>query len=546
MSSFRFPLAILTLALAAGSVHAQSPSWRVVAAESGSVLSSELPAGVSRGLTDSWIGDVGAQQFGFRVSSPSGQAGYWAQRGTLLRRYAQLNASDATGPGRSGGESAHVFLSLSTGEGGAGPDGQRSFAGRAADPAAPTFSSHGLWRWDTQRNIEVARSGTDGVLGPGLGPDWRFPNSAFADSRMLAGGALVLSADVQNLGGQSHQFIGKHVPGQGNQPCLRTSAVEPALAPGLSAGDFFPATSAGLSRLSVTRDGRVYQARAASGSRSGIWELCSGAPRALAANAETFAQSARGPDITPSTAVFRGFEQPLPAGGARLSYFADWSETAISAPRTGLFHFDGSRHRGLAYNEPSGFHGPNWAGASWQSFSTSSLSVAGDYAAFSAGVSVPSGGTPDGLWRVRVGERPELLALVDLAVPPFEPEPGRTWRSFRAVAVLSNGDVVVDAITRPGDTEAIWLLSPGQAPRKILQPGQTVSLTTSAGVVQATVSSFTNPPGGGARYSGGLDSWIGADGTLLLTVNLTTYGRALVTTRLDVPSPDFIHADSFD
>ena len=67
------------------------------------------------------------------------------------------------------------------------------------------------------------------------------------------------------------------------------------------------------SRLSVSTDGRVYQARAASGSRSGIWELCSGAPRALAAHAETFAQSARGPDITPTTAVFRGFEQPLPA-----------------------------------------------------------------------------------------------------------------------------------------------------------------------------------------------------------------------------------------
>jgi hypothetical protein len=363
---------------------------------------------------------------------------------------------------------------------------------------------------------------------------------------MLAGGALVLLADVQNLGGDSHQLIAKHVPGQGNRPCLRTNAVETALAPGLSAGDFFPNTSAGLSRLAVSPDGRVYQARAASNGRTGIWELCSGAPRALAANGETFLQSARGPDITPSTAVFRGFDQPLPAGGERLSYFGEWSETANSGIRTGLFHFDGSRHRGLAYNEPSGFHGPNWAGASWQSFNTSSLSVAGDYAAFSGSVSVPSGGTPTGLWRVRVGERPELVALVDLDVPEYGPESGRTWRSFRAMAVLSNGDIVVDAVTRPGDTEAIWLLASGQAPRKILEAGQVVSLTTGAGAVQATVSSFSNPPSGGARYSGGLDSWIGADGTLFVTVNLNTYGRALITTRLDVPSPDFIHADGFE
>lgn len=536
--------AALALALLPGAAAAQAPTWRAVAGENGAVVAPDLPTGTLRDITDVYIGDAGRDLFGLRVSSPSALEGYWAQRGNRLVRYTQLGNSGALGPGRSGAEAGHVFLSINTGWGGASPDGQRNFLARASDPAATLAASHGLWRWDGTSNIEVARASTDGVLGPGLGAGWVFPNSSsFASARMLNGGRMLMYADVDSPTGADSELLALHVPGQGNLPCTRSGATEPALAPGLAPGDSFLTISAGLARFSVNRAGRVFGRMPVSGSREGIFELCDGAPRAIAVDGEI---GPRGPDLAPISAEFTGFyaRAPQPSGTTGLTFFADWRVPG-QASRAGLFHFDGIANRGIAYTEDSGYYGPNWANATWRSFATDSLTVSHEYAAFIAGLDTADGGDPTGLWRVRAGDRPQLVALIGLTLADYQPEPGRTWRSFEEVVMLSNGDILLQATTNPDNLRDLWLLQDGAAPRRILSPGTPVTVQTTTGTVQVPVSSFS-VPADGADYNEGADRWVGADGTLYLAVSTSNFGRLLITTSLAVPNPDIIFTGGFE
>jgi hypothetical protein len=510
-------------ALAAASIHvpgalAQTVPWRVVAAESGGVVVAGLPAS-GRFIYDVSVGDVGAGLVGLRVSSPDSSAGYWARQQGTFKRYTQLGVTGVQGPGRSGAEATHVFNSVSSGGSGAGADGQRAFLARAGAPGAPETATWGLWRWNTAHNVEVARVLTDGALGPGLGAGWVFPNASdFTSGRMMNGGRVLLDADVTSPTGASSHLIAKHVPGQGNQPCIRAGSTDPSLAPGLSAGDSFT-TSWSFSNLALTPEGRVYGRFSASGSRSGIWEICDGAPRAIAANNEA---GARGPDIGVATATYTGdIYAPYPGNDGAIAFFASFRPTSGDSSRLGLFRNDGAGNRPLAINDASGDYGPHWEGSTWRVFDTDSLSVAGEYAAFGGGVTTGDGGNPAGFWRVRAGVAPELVALIGL-VGSYGPEANRTWRSFGASAVLANGDIVIEAQTDPGDEHALWLLQAGHAPRRILELGQSVAVPTASGNVQAALTSF-DVPNGGALYDRGGDGWIGADGTILIGAGVNGY-----------------------
>src|SRR5690606_25598204 len=112
------PLSLcLLLALPPCSALAQTATWRVVAGENGQVLAPDLPAGSSRDLQDVLLGDRGAEQIGFRVASPTVQVGYWALPAGRFQRWAQFGSAGVGGPGRSGGESAHQFLSFGSDSG---------------------------------------------------------------------------------------------------------------------------------------------------------------------------------------------------------------------------------------------------------------------------------------------------------------------------------------------------------------------------------------------------------------------------------------------
>ncbi|HVJ61475.1 MAG TPA: hypothetical protein VM555_02045 [Tahibacter sp.] len=538
-SSNIFTVAFVAV-LCGTAAHAQTVNWRVLGGESGSVTSPGWPVGVHRTLADESIANVGANLVGVRLVNEVTLDGYWSLRQGVFQRYAQTGTAGSTGPGRAGADSAHVFLSLGGGWGDAGPDGQRVFGGLAGPAGSGSGSSatYGIWRADGTNNVEIARTLTDQALGPGLGAGYVFAHSStFADARSLGGGQVLIDGDVSSPTGVASRMIARHVPGQGNRPCTRSGSTDPLVGPGLAAGDFF--TSAGVpADVAVTPAGRVYGRLQTDDSRVGIWELCNGAPRVIALDNET---GALGPNIGLATATFtRSIERPLPGLPGTFFFFSQFRASDSSSPTTGLFHHDGSRNRRAAMNDSAGFYGPNFGTATWRAFDIDSLSVAGRYAAFSASVTTDDGGNPTGLWRVRSGQSPELVALRGI-IGAYAPEPGRTWGDFSAIAMLPSGDIAVQSTTEPGSESAVWLLSQGLPPRRILTVGQALTIPTSTGPVASAVNGIAIVTGG-ARHAAGFDTWAAADGSIFLHPVVDTYGEVLIAA---MPS-DRIFADGFE
>jgi hypothetical protein len=90
----------------------------------------------------------------------------------------------------------------------------------------------------------------------------------------------------------------------------------------------------------------------------------------------------------------------------------------------------------------------------------------------------------------------------------------------------------------------LWLLKAGAAPRRVLTVGQVVNVPTTSGVVADTVQSFSIDTGS-VLAGGGTDSWVGADGGVLVQATLATHGGVRL---LAVPSNpvDLIFRNGFD
>ncbi len=517
---------------------AQTVPWRAVIGTNSSVVVPGLPS-TSRSYGDVLLGDAGAGRVGARMTT-SGIQGYWAYRQGAWAQYMKEGVTGALGPGRSGGESTHVFLDYNSGFGAAGFDGQRVFVAKAGNQNDAVNATWGVWRWDQQKNIEVARVLTDGALGPGMGTDWTYAANTSFSPRAMNNGRVIVNATVTSPTGQTNGLLMQSVPGQGNQPCMLRNSTSRDLAPNLIAGDYFD-TSWDLNSLALTPGSRVYGAFSAS-SGNGIWEVCNGAPRARAATGRT---DALGPDIGVATATFTSsFTTPRPGNEGNVYFFASFRPTSGDSSRTGLFWNDSATNRPLAMNDAAGTYGPHWLDATWSSFNNGTLMSAGEWSAFTATVRTGDGGTPSGLWRVKAGGSPELVALFDLP-GSYGPEAGRTWRSFYASAILSNGDILVSAYTNPNNEYALWLLKRGAPPRRILVAGQSVSIPTASGIVADTATSFSFDDSGPALYGGGSDSWIGADGSVLVQVNAATYGSVRVMATPSNPV-DLIFRNGFD
>lgn len=541
----RTGLALATLATIFSTVppaQAQSASgeWQIVAAESGSIPVAGFPAG-GRMYSDAMIGDTRGDQIGLRMTAPGTAAGYWSRQGSSWVRYAALNTAGAMpGPGRSGNESNHVFTILPSDGGGAGPDGQRLFVGRAGSPNDSTSETWGVWRWAGNRNTEILRSLTDGVLGPNLGSGWvMHSNGRSVSGRMLPGGRALFMGDTVSPTGAVLPMIGMHVPGQGNQPCVLRNSTDPGLSPGITPGGTFNSNWA-ISNFSVTPDARVYGSLSASNG-TGIWEVCNGAPRAIAISNEA---GVRGPHLPNATATFTSpsFTTPRLGEPEQFYFFAVFRPAAGQPTQTGLFWHDGQRNQPMALNGIDPAYAPGWMGSTWRSFTTTSLTSAGPWTAFEAAVNASDGGAPSGMWRIRAGGSPETVALIGLT-GQYGPEPNRTWQSFSSHALMANGDLIVLAQTNPGSERALWLLRPGAAPRRLLKVGDSISVSTTSGSSQHTITGLSTLVSI-AQHHGGQDSWAAADGTVLLQATLSGLGKVHLLSR---PSnPRVMFADGFE
>ena len=517
---------------------AESESWQVVIAKNPAVVVPGLPS-MPRNYGDVLLGDAGAGWVGARLIT-SGYEGYWAYRNGTWMQYVKNGVTGALGPGRTGGESAHVFLEYDAGFGDAGFDGQRVFVAKAGSPSEPANGTWGVWRWDRQQNVELVRILTDGPLGPGLGAGWTYKSASTFDARSMNGGRVLVNADVTSPTNQTNRLLVMSIPGQGVQPCLLRGSTARPLAPNLLADDRFDA-SWSLSAIAATPGNRVYGTFSAS-SGEGIWEVCSGAPRPIAATGRT---DDLGPDIGTATAVFASsFTAPRPGTEGSVYFFANFRPSSNESSRAGLFWNDGATNRPLAWNDAEGAYGPHWLDATWSSFDRASLMSAGRWSAFTASTTTGDGATQRGLWRVNAGGTPEPVALLHLS-GDYAPAAGRTWESFSATAILTNGDILVSADTNPEGEHALWLLKRGEPPRRILVTGQTVSIRTAAGIVADTVTSFTLDTSGPALYGGGADSWVGMDGSVLVQITTATYGSARMIAVVSNPL-DVIFTDGYD
>ena len=174
-----------TLALVIStSAAAAAPDWRVVLTPSSSTIllpGLPTPGSYSLALPGAVLSDSPSASLNFplRVNSNS-NIDLWHERAGVLQPYAQIGLTGLTGPGRSGIESNDVFRrftnqSTTFVRSDTNAQDARAFTAQASAPGAPAAQiSIGAWVQTPTGNVEIARVGTDGPLGPRIGAGWAF------------------------------------------------------------------------------------------------------------------------------------------------------------------------------------------------------------------------------------------------------------------------------------------------------------------------------------------------------------------------------------
>ena len=501
MTSFRKFSACASVVLALAAAPVLGADWRVVlSSDNPGIVLPQLPAPATDdyAIEDARLSDRTAPWIGFALTRGANPGEQWAEKGGQLVRIARTNAADATGPGRTGAESGHVFLQIQGDHDAGGTGNHRLFTAVAGAPGS-SGNEQAIWRWDGTRNIEIARNeaGADSALGPGIGPGWSFyrltPFGSFrsADMRALPNGEAVLNAQVQGTGaGSQRDAIIRYRPGAGNAPCFLTGDLGPDWSPGVAGIGAFD-SGPGADMLAVTPRAEIYGyastrgTGAAGSARGGIWRFCDGAPQVLALTGES---GALGPGL--ASATFGGIYALLATGRAGEVLFTGQGQSDAGA-FFGLFrHVDGANAPILLRGVESGARGPKIPGYAFQSGDIRyQVRAAGRYGVVKTSVALvanPSQ-TVTGLWRITPDEGATPIALYG-DTGAYAPAPGRTWQSFYRFAVFENGDVVVyGEISNPLE-HAVWRLRPGVAPERILGQGTLVDVPTASGIAHVPVS----------------------------------------------------------
>ncbi len=516
------PLAcLLAVASSQAALAADLPRWQVAAATAGSGIQ---PPGFPTAVTGFSAEEIDR---GGRLSlqlARSGEAAtLWVQDpDRTLRPVARLGAGGALGPGRAGDEAGDTFGVIWAEDYSAVAPVQY-FVGVAG-------GSVGLWRHDGSTNLEIARAGSDGLLGPGLGPGFGFigntgiGNAALGRMQVLPDNSLALRSRLDSPEGAVSAVL-RWAPEAGFEACALEDSADPTLAPGASAGQ--PDRFTGLSGLAAGPQGELFvsgsvQLLVLSPTRVGIWRVCEGSPsvRALSGDRGAFGPGIDGAPLAEfisfaSEAVPLGGEAFLFAARARLD-----GSSSTSALIDALFLGDGGGNRPVAIRFESGRYGPGIGDLQFSAFDL----VAGEaFAALRADVR-PAGGGSDraGLWRLAGEAPPEPLALVgeDGALAPG---PGRRWTGFEAARALANGEVLALATTQAlvdGVSErALWRFRPGKRPRRLLGPGDAVVYRDAGGVQRTGAAGALEglPLGSSLRQDYvGDEGWITAEGDVLL------------------------------
>lgn len=529
---FAFSFLVTASALASEQIN-----WRVVlSSPSPSVLLPQLPsAAYSLSPWPGEISDSSAATLSFNLTRGDGRKGLWREYAGNLQPYAEIGLTGAGGPGRGGSESAHVFRLFGSFDSNA--QDQRVFAARAGDPALPLEAvSYGIWKVGESGNIEIARIGTDGVLGPGIGSEWFFSTdfdfsdfATFAHLHALPNGVVLLDTSVSPPPGQMYgkrQALVRHTPGIGNEACAVARSTDPMLAPGVLLNDYFEGTGT----AATSRGGEIFASAVIAtqtptiSTRKGVWKFCSGAPQVRALSAQT---GNLGPGIAGSSgAVFDSFMPIIAPTDSGAFYFsAEGSNPSFK----GIFYHANGQNKPVLLNGATGALGPGIAGFTFNQVINFHPISSGRFGIVSARIQ-GTGVNPErfGLWRLRPDAAPEPLLLQSDNGTYGGPVPERRWDTVPVFSVLENGVVVFMASTwtPPSATRrlSIWRIRPGHAPEEILKVGDMVAYPTATGVqlraVRTISDTYVGSAGAGPQDRAGEDSWVSAGGSALVEVQL--------------------------
>jgi len=524
----------------------------IISDQNANITFPNLPASYNIASASPSISDVGNPDMGIFLTSAAVGNGHWAQVEGSWRQFGAINNSGVTGPGRTGTESGHVFFEWDGVSDSAGSN-VRTFVARAGSPLQPaSVATFGVYSFNGVANVEVARVGNVGALGPNLATGWQFNTSSNPFGRIIpqASGRVVISGVVDSPSNTFSPAVVLHVPGFGNRGCAANGLSGP-LAPGVDL------TFIELREAVAASDGQVYvrgtQRNGASVTADGVWAICEGAPSVKALAKVT---GVRGPGLAASTAFFSAIQDQITtAGGDNFYFAASGQETAGAGavPFDGIFRHDGTANAPVALRSLQGELGPKVAGSVFSQFSTNKTQAAGRFGLLRATVSdvVPPANSREGLWRTTTGSSAQPIALVN-ATGTLAPSATRRWVSFQNEAIFANGDVLTIAttsLTAGGDQKrGLWRLRPNRAPESIMAIGDRVTVTAASGpqLVAITDIESVDSSSGPVQLYSGEDSWASVDGSIIVGVNLAGFGSTTFYVRGIGTNLSVLLADGFE
>jgi hypothetical protein len=526
------------------SLHAQTPNWQVVLANANTGIQ---PAGLPTIVQLYAESETsGSSQWSARIQDSNISRLWVADSAVGARAIAQNGVLGALGPGRSGSEANDTFSIIWYEAYGTAND-QHVFAAVAA-------GTTGLWWHNGVSNQEIARAGTDGNLGPQLGPGFTFRSNLGVGNAAL--GRIVLTTDQQLFLGSrlvspdgDISAVFRRLPSSALTLCTREGSSDPAYAPGVFA---VPSRFSNLGGLNVSSAGDAFILGTAQPTQvgiavpeAGIWRVCAGAPQARML---TRRRDALGPNRSGlPRAEFSSISSPYPIGGngylVDVRYRSD-AEVSASALIDALYLNDGiANQQLLAVGDSIATIGANVR-------SVGTFAGSGTAALVNTVRIASDGVDRAALWRVRGASTPELLAVQNLSQAPFAPSTTSQWANFVDSFGLENGDIIALANTRDTQSNTVslglWRFKSGLAPVRILGPGSPVQYRTLAGsVVTGTLQQLSALSSSQTPLYAGDDGWISPAGSVHLLGTLTGIsGTVALQANLLKPSELFI--DGFE
>jgi hypothetical protein len=569
------------LALCAGPAMASDVHWRVALSSDDDAISMpSLPADHTyvtnygsdeggAGLANSGDGLLGFQLAPYN----SGADGNWYESGIGFRQYAGVGATGALGPNRSGSESGDVFRALYYADTFDG--GTRAFGARANAPSADAGDATlGIWQSDGAHNVEFARVGTDGPLGPNLGSGMIYTalhnvndTSYDVGVRSLNNRRVMFAGRIGATGTLGSDGLSVYTPGSGNTPCLLSGSTDDQTGPGI-VNYVFPSGIGISATMTVSPRGEAYASDYVTrvggtgpSSLDGIWQFCDGAPKPGVLTGVT---GPYGPHLPGNDAAVFGTDNNglwgyvAPSEPGSYFFSSGGRLTPNGTTYFGLFHHDAAQqvNNPLLFEnqDDSTGYGPHVSGHVFHdAVIPYVIAASGKYGALRADIAPTGSSSADstGLWRLTTDGGVQPVAIGG-DTGAYAPAPGRTWDgNFYKFTVFDDGEIVTLAETEDTATSttsrSCWRLAVGAAPVEILKVGDLVDVPTASGIVATAVTSIDPYYRLGLPAAAGRDTWFSANGDII-AADITLQGHQFATLliRGQAARPDYIFAAGTD